>query len=75
MNDEVITIREAARLRNLTTGAIYQWIANGSIKRHDIVTPLGTFAGVSRAEVLAYKPRSVGRPRVYPVTSGERESS
>lgn len=73
VTDEIITIREAAALRNVTTSTIYQWMAQGRIKRHDIVTPLGKFCGVSRAEIVAYRPRSVGRPRIYPVTSGERE--
>jgi len=73
VTDEIITIREAAEMRGVTTSAVYQWIAQGRIQRHAIVTPLGSFCGVSRAEIVAYRPRSVGRPRIYPVTSGERE--
>lgn len=65
VSKEIVTIREAAKLRNVRTGTIYNWILRGHLQRHTITTPVGDFAGVDRDELIAYQPRRAGRPKLY----------
>lgn len=70
VNDRILTIREAAELRGVTAGAVYQWQRTNGLPRVWIETPLGRFAGVRESDLLAFEPRSVGRPPVYPKVAG-----
>lgn len=69
-NDRILTIREAALKRGVTAGAIYQWQRIGRLPRVWIETPVGNFVGVRESDLMAFEPRSVGRPPVYPKFAG-----
>lgn len=59
MNDK-LTIAEAAELKGVTRGRVYQWIWAGRlvVEHHGAQCTL-----VNRDDVLALEPRPAGRPR------------
>ena len=63
MNEiDLLTIRQAAELKNVAISTVYQWLRSGRLTPYSLSTVTGSYRAVSRAEIEQTPLLKRGRP-------------